>query len=129
MKKLLMTTMLAALTTGLQAADYQYLVFTTSDGQQAVAATDLTLTVSGTNLVASSGTTTLATIPLSILTQMEFSNSETTGISTLTTNTLNIDEATEVYDLNGRRMPLGTQLPTGVYIMKINGRNVKVGVK
>ena len=129
MKRTIILTLLAALTLGATAADYQYLVFTTSSGQQAVAASNLTLSISGTNLVVTSDSETLATIPLSDLTAMEFSNSQTTGINSLTTETLDISEATEVYDMRGRRMPSGSNLPTGVYLMKINGRTIKVAVK
>jgi hypothetical protein len=128
-KRAIFLTLLAALTLGATAGDYQYLVFTTSSGQQAVAASNLTLSISGTNLVVTSDSETLATIPLNDLTAMEFSNSQTTGISSLTTEDLNISEATEVYDMQGRRMPSGSNLPTGVYLMKINGRTIKVAVK
>lgn len=132
MKKTIILTLLGALTLGAPAADYQYLVFTTTDGTQAVAASDLTLTISDGNLVASSGTTTLATIPLASLTAMEFSNDGTTGIEALegiSRGTCSLSNATEVYDLNGRRMASADSLPAGVYIMKIDGRTLKVAVK
>lgn len=129
MKKTILIALLGALTTGASAGDYQYLVFTTASGTQAVAASNLTLSISGTNLVAASGTETLATIPLSDLTKMEFSTDGTTGISTLKATDLTLDDTTEVYDLNGRRMPTGGNLPTGVYIVKTNGRTIKVAVR
>ena len=131
-KKTVLLTLLGALTLGAPAADYQYLVFTTSSGQQAVAASDLTLTISDGNLIAASGTTTLATIPLNSLTKMEFSNDGTTGIEALdnvSRGTFSLSDVTEVYDLSGRRMPSANGLPTGVYLMKIDGRTLKVAVK
>ena len=80
MKKLLILTMLAALTMGARAAEYNYLVFTLNDGTtQSVSATDLNITFANGNLTATSGSNTV-TIALSNLTKMEFSNDGTTGI-------------------------------------------------
>ena len=74
MKKLLILTMLAALTTGARAAEYNYLVFTLSDGsEQAIVATGLNITFTDGNLVATTGNETLATIPLASLLKMQFS--------------------------------------------------------
>ena len=115
-----------------RAADYNYLVFTLTDGSQtAVVATGITMSVSGTNLVVtSSAKETLATLALSSLAKMEFSNDgSATGISTISANTLKLDESTVVYDLNGRQLPYSTQLPKGVYILKTNGRTVKVQIR
>ena len=56
MKKLLILTMLAALTMGARAAEYNYLVFTLNDGTtQSVSATDLNITFANGNLTATSG--------------------------------------------------------------------------
>ena len=66
--------LLCILSIGMRAGDYQYLVFTLSNGTtQAVTTTDLTIAFTSDNLVATSGGTTVATLPLSTLTSMEFS--------------------------------------------------------
>ena len=113
-----------------KAADYQYLVFTLSDGTtQAVTATNLSITFTDGNLVATNGSATLATLPLASLTQMEFSNEGTTGIQDISVNQLVTDSNTTIYDLNGRQMPQGAQLPKGVYILKNNNKTFKVTIK
>lgn len=128
MKKMIILSLLTALTTGLKAADYSHLVFTLTDGTtQSITSTGLNLTFTGGNLTATSGTTTL-TIPLTSLTKMEFSNDGATAISTLKAD-VTIDENTEVYDFNGRRMPTGTALQRGVYIIKSNGQTTKVQIR
>ena len=121
-KNLFILAILAALTTTMRAADYQFLVFTLTDGTtQSITATDLTLNISNGNLTATSGTTTL-TLALTDLTKMEFSNAGNTAISILKAD-ITLDGETEVYDLNGRRLPDNTQLQRGIYIIK--GKKVK----
>lgn len=130
MKKTIIIAMLCILTAGMQAAEYEYLVFTLSDGTTtAVAASNLTITFSDGNLVASSGNETLATLPLAELTQMEFSNDDPTGITAISTDKLITDETAAVYDMNGRRMPAATSLPNGVYIVKTQSKTVKVYIR
>lgn len=128
-KKIFILSILALLTTTLRAADYQYLVFTLTDGTtQSITATNLTLTFANGTLTATSGTSTLS-LPLTNLSKMEFSNDgSTTGISTLKAD-VKLDEQTEVYDMNGRRLPNSTQLQRGIYIIKNNGKTTKVQVK
>ncbi len=128
MKKAIISCLLSILSIGTWASDYQYLVFTLSDGtQQSVTASDLTITFSDGNLVATSGSTTLATIALTSLTSMEFSN-ETTGIDNIESS-LTIDDAAAIYDMGGRLMPRNAQLPKGVYVMKTNNKTIKFQVK
>lgn len=130
MKKIILITMLAILTTGMRAAQYDYLVFTLTDGTtKTVAASNLTISFSDGNLIAASGSETLATLSLAQLTQMEFSTDDPTGITTLSTNTLTTDEATAIYDMNGRQIPTGTSLRSGMYIVKTKSRTIKVYVK
>lgn len=130
MKKFLVLSLLSILSIGMRAADYQYLVFTMTDGStKAVTATDLAISFADGNLVATSGNETLATLPLSSLTEMEFSNDNTTGIETISVDALSTDAATVIYDLNGRQMPQGAALPKGVYILKNNNRTLKVNIK
>lgn len=130
MKKTILLTLLSILTMGMRAADYQYLVFTMNDGTtQAVTASNIAISISGDNLVVSTTTETLATLPLASLTQMEFSNDGTTGISQITANQLTTDADTVIYDLNGRQMPTGAALPKGVYIVKKANKTIKVTIR
>jgi len=128
MKKMMILTLLCALYLGARAADYNYLVFTLNDGsEQAIVATDLNITFTDGNLVATTGNETLASIPLASLQKMQFSESNTTGISALPLDSQ--DDIKAIYDLQGRMMPLNTQLPKGTYIIKTNSRTIKVFVR
>ena len=105
-KKLAILSMLTTLSGSLKAEDYTYLVFTLIDGTtQSIAAANLNLTFNDGNLTAKSETNTLV-IPLVNLQKMEFSNDGATGINetneSLQHQPLSIDEATEIYDLQGR---------------------------
>jgi len=128
MKRIMVLTMLWTLFMGARAADFNYLVFTLNDGsEQAIVATGLNITFTDGNLVATTANETLATIPLITLQKMRFSESSTTGISTL--STFSEDDIKAIYDLQGRMMPLDSQLPKGTYIIKTSGRTIKVFVK
>lgn len=128
MKRIMVLTMLWTLFMGARAADFNYLVFTLNDGsEQAIVATSLNITFTDGNLVATTANETLATIPLITLQKMRFSESSTTGISTL--STFSEDDIKAIYDLQGRMMPLDSQLPKGTYIIKTSGRTIKVFVK
>lgn len=132
MKKAIILTLLTVLTLGTRAADYEYLVFTLNDGTtQAVTATNLAISVGNDQLVVTDNNgNTLATFPLASLTKMEFSNDgDLTGISTISADTLTTDDATAIYDMSGRQMPRGAQLPKGVYILKNSNRTIKVQIK
>ena len=56
-------------------------------------------------------------------------NEGTTGIQTISVNQLVTDSNTTIYDLNGRQMPQGAQLPKGVYILKNSNKTIKVSIK
>lgn len=115
---------------GTRAAEYQYLVFTLNSGEtKAVAATSLNISFNDGNLIATSGSETLATLALADLTKMEFSNDDTTGIESISADTLTTDENTVIYDLNGRMMPKGTALPKGIYILKNSNKTIKMQIK
>ncbi|MBR2204490.1 MAG: hypothetical protein IJ914_09950 [Prevotella sp.] len=140
MKKSIFLTLLCILSSlSMRAADYQYMVFTMNDGTtQAVTATDLTISFANDNLIASSGSETLATLPLATLASMEFSNDgNTTAISTvnadetavLDVNSIITDSNTVIYDLQGRVIPHGSALSKGTYIVKNNKRTIKVNVR
>lgn len=103
---------------------YTYLTFETTDGARiSVPASQLKMTIRGNTLSTGTQTFTLAN-----LSKMYFTATDetTTGISAATAAT--IDEATEVYDLNGRRID-NRNLPKGVYIVKTKDRTYKMTVK
>jgi len=106
-----------------QAEEYAYLTFETTDGEKAsVAVSSLTLTINGNTLTAGS-----QTFILSNLSKMYFSNTnETTAIEEITTATL--DEAADIYDLQGHKVTK-EQMKCGVYIVKTKGRTYKMIVK
>jgi hypothetical protein len=123
MKKIviIMMALVGALT--VQAEEYAYLTFETTDGAKAsVDVSSLTLTVSGNTLTAGSQTFTLSN-----LSKMYFSNtSETTAIEEITTATL--DEAADIYDLQGHKVTK-EQTKRGVYIVKTKSKTYKMIVK
>lgn len=123
MKKIviIMMALVGALT--VQAEEYAYLTFETTDGAKAsVDVSSLTLTVNGNTLTAGSQTFTLSN-----LSKMYFSNtSETTAIEEITTATL--DEAADIYDLQGHKVTK-EQMKRGVYIVKTKSKTYKMIVK
>lgn len=130
MKKFLLSLLLIASTLPMRAAEYDFLVFTLTNGTtKTVAASNLTFTFNDGNLITSSGHETLATLPLAQLTQMEFANDDSTGIVTISTNTLTTDSTISCYDMKGRLMPSGTSLPKGTYIVKTQKRTIKIYIK
>ena len=107
-----------------QAEDYAYLTFETTDGAKAsVAVSSLTLTISGSTLTAGSQTFTLSN-----LSKMYFTASDetATGIGEITVATL--DEVAEIYDLQGHKVSKD-QMHKGVYIVKSSSRTYKMIVR
>ena len=123
MKKFLLIMMALVGALIVQAEEYAYLTFETTDGEKAsVAVSSLTLTINGNTLTAGSQTFTLSN-----LSKMYFSNtSETTAIEEITTATL--DEAADIYDLQGYKVTK-EQMKRGVYIVKTKSRTYKMIVK
>ena len=124
MKKIIlfMTMMVEVLTA--HADSYTFLTFETTDGAKAsVSVSDLTLTISGTTLIAGTQSFTLTN-----LSKMYFSTSDetTTGIEEITRATL--DEATDIYDLQGHKVTKD-QMRRGVYIVKTKNRTYKIVMK
>ena len=124
MKKLflLMVFMIGGL--AVQAEDYAYLTFETTDGAKvSVSASSLTITISGTTLKAGDQSFTLSN-----LSKMYFSNSnETTGIS----EEIRVDseETTAIYDLNGHQVTKDQMRSGHVYIVKTKSGTHKIAVK
>ena len=123
MKKFLLIMMALVGALNVQAEEYAYLTFETTDGEKAsVAVSSLTLTISGSTLTAGSQTFTLSN-----LSKLYFSNTdETTAIEEITTATL--DEAADIYDLQGHKVTKD-QMKRGVYIVKTKSRTYKMIVK
>ena len=124
MKRLLFILMMMTGTLAMQAGDYPYLTFETTDGNKVSVSTEsLTLTVSGTTLTAGKQSFTLVN-----LSRMYFSTSDesTTGISETVTADLN--EVTDIYDLKGNKVSK-SQMQKGVYIVKTNKGTFKMTVK
>ena len=124
MKKIVLLCMALVGALTVQAEDYAYLTFETTDGAKAsVAVSSLTLTISGSTLTAGSQTFTLSN-----LSKMYFSTADetVTGISEITAATL--DEAAEIYDLQGHKVAKD-QMRRGVYIVKSNSRTYKMIVR
>ncbi len=124
MKKIIlfMTMMVGVLTA--HADSYTFLTFETTDGAKAsVSVSDLTLTISGTTLTAGSQSFTLTN-----LSKMYFSTSDetTTGISEVMK--ADLDEATDIYDLQGHKVTKA-QMRRGVYIVKTKDRTYKMVVR
>lgn len=132
MKKTILMTMFCILSNlTMQAAEYQYLVFTMSDNTTtAITASNLTISFSNGSLIATSGSSTLATLTLADIQKMEFSNEgSATGIQTISANSLISDKSTIVYDLNGRQVSMRNPLPRGLYIVKNSKGSFKLQVK
>ena len=124
MKRLLFILMMMTGVLAMQAADYPYLTFETTDGNKISVSTEsLTLTVSGTTLTAGNQSFTLVN-----LSKMYFSTSDesTTGISE--TLAVDLNEVTDIYDLKGNKVSK-SQMQKGVYIVKTNQGTFKMTVK
>ena len=117
-----------------QAADYQYLTIEKNDGtQQSLTAVGLTISYSATAMTATNGSET-TTIALSELNRMYFSNTkDATAISDI--SSLQQDEEATIYDLSGRQIAEGRLstvkplLRKGVYLVKQQGKTIKIQVK
>ena len=109
-----------------QADNYTYLTFETTDGTKASVsvASDITLSFNGALLTVGSQTFTLTN-----LSKAYFSTSDetsTTGISTIMK--ADLDEATEIYDLQGHKVSKD-QMRRGVYVIKTKQGTFKLKVK
>lgn len=109
-----------------QADDYPYLAFQTSDGTvTTVAVASLSLTISDGQLIAVNGDGT-QTFTLAELTKMYFTTEGTSGIDEADVADTEAWEA--VYDLQGRRVAR-EQMRRGVYVVKSKKGTFKVSVK
>ncbi len=124
MKKLFLLLTVLVTTLTAQAEGYTYLTFETTDGAKAsVAVENLTLTINGTTLTAGSQQFTLSN-----LSKMYFSTSDETATGIEEINSASIEEATDIYDLQGHKVSK-EQMKKGVYIVKTNSRTYKMVVR
>lgn len=124
MKKLFLLLTVLVTTLTVQAEGYTYLTFETTDGAKAsVSVENLTLTISGTTLTAGSQQFTLSN-----LSKMYFSTSDETATGIEEINSASIEEATDIYDLQGHKVSK-EQMKKGVYIVKTKSRTYKMVVR
>ena len=103
---------------------YTYLTFELTDGSKAsVSVSSVSLNFSGTTLTVGNETYTLTN-----LSKMYFTTSDqtTTGIESVTTETLN--EAAEIFDLNGHKVQKA-EMKKGIYIVKTKTGTHKMVVR
>lgn len=124
MKKIILLLTLLVGRLAVQAGDYAYLTFETTDGAKAsVPVASLTLTISGNTLTAGSQTFTITN-----LSRMYFSNTEETTAITEIQGEMDATDR-EYYDLQGHKLTKD-QLRSGqVYIVKTSGKTCKMIVK
>ena len=111
----------------IQASDYTYLTFETTDGAKtSVDISSLPVTINLDNSTLTIGDQTFV---LADLSKMYFSTqSETTGISQIENGELETDNSADFYDLQGHKVSKD-QLRKGVYIVKTQSRTYKMVVK
>lgn len=121
-KILMLLTLMATLT--VQAGDYAYLTFETTEGAKvSVSLSSLTLTFNGTTLKAGEQSFTLAN-----LSKMYFSTTDesTAGIEELSIT--NQEEIVDIYDMQGRKVSK-EQMQKGVYVVQTKKGLYKIAVK
>lgn len=129
MKKVLLVLMMMTGVLTAHADSYTYLTFEKSDGTlTSVPLSSLSITISGTTLTAGDQSFALAD-----LTKMYFTTADVTAIDEVKAA---VSGEVEVFSMNGVAMGKYTtvqeamsSLRTGVYIVKSNGKTVKVAVK
>ena len=125
-KNLLILMMLVGALTA-QAKDYTYLTFETTDG--AKASVDVSSLPVMINLDSSTLTVGSQSFSLANLSKMYFSTSDetsATGISEVMK--ADLDEATEIYDLQGHKVSKN-QMRRGVFVIKTKQGTFKLNVK
>ena len=106
---------------------YTFLTFEMTDGSKAsVSTTSLTLTINGNMLTVGSQTFTLTNLSKMYFSTTDESTTDesATGIEEITS----LDEATEIYDLQGHQIQK-EQMRKGVYIIKTKKKTSKIIVK
>ena len=132
MKKLIFSMMLgvAAVMTA-NAQDYNYLTVQKSDGTKvSFLSWSTNITFSGGNMIVTEDGFT-KTFALNDLSKMYFGNDGVNAIQTVADSARPMAGDGEVFDLQGRRVAAQRhdKLPKGVYIVKKEGKSVKITVK
>lgn len=127
MKKIVLASMILVGTLTAQADEYTYLTLETTDGvKTSVDVSSLPVTISLDNSTLTIGGKTFA---LTDLSKMYFSTqSETTGIESISNDQLTLDNSADIYDLQGHKVTK-EQMKKGVYIVKNNGKTYKMVVR
>lgn len=105
---------------------YSYLTFETANG----AKTSVALSSSQTVLALSDGTLTVGSLSFSLadLSKMYFSTSDETATGIQELRVADLDDAAEIYDLQGRKVAKA-QMRKGIYVVKTSNGTYKVNVK
>jgi len=105
---------------------YSYLTFETADG----AKTSVALSSSQTVLALSDGTLTVGSLSFSLadLSRMYFSTSDETATGIQELRVADLDDAADIYDLQGRKVAKA-QMRKGIYVVKTSNGTYKVNVK
>lgn len=133
MKKFLIPTMALMLAMSASAETYPYLSFQTADGSIVSLKSDnLNLTIEDGKLVVQNGEGSNKFVLID-LARMFFSKSTETAITNLNTD---INSTLQVYTASGvflgefdSERSLRRSVPSGVYVVKANGRTLKMAVK
>lgn len=105
---------------------YSYLTFETADG----AKTSVALSSSQTVLALSDGTLAVGNLSFSLadLSRMYFSTSDETATGIQELRVADLDDAADIYDLQGRKV-VKAQMRKGIYVVKTSNGTYKVNVK
>lgn len=105
---------------------YSYLTFETANG----AKTSVALSSSQTVLALSDGTLTVGNLSFSLadLSKMYFSTSDETATGIQELRVADLDDAADIYDLQGRKVAKA-QMRKGIYVVKTSNGTYKVNVK
>lgn len=131
MRKLFISLAIVICSGVVHAGNYDYVTFITSNGSQQIESADLVMTVSGTNLVVTNGTSSL-TLPLASLQKMYFSDID--GTYTGLNQTV-FDNETAVIVSSFDGIVIGqfdniTQavrsIPAGTYIVSQQNNSIKI---
>lgn len=124
MKKLLMTVIVMTGMLPALAGDYSYLTFELTDGTKtSVSSTALTITIQDDKLMVGS-----QEFNLTDLSKMYFSISDESADGIEEVNISNLDEVTDIYDLQGRKVN-EEQMKSGIYVIKTKKGTFKVSVR
>ena len=132
MKKFLLSFMvMAGVLTAQAESAYPYLTFETTDGAKiSVSTAELSLSISGTTLTA--GTEVFTLTNLSKMYFSETNETSVTGIDAidnLQSTMYNLDDASEIYDLQGHKVEKSQMRQGAVYIVKTQDKTFKIAVR